>query len=158
MDRTVDPDKYPLLAALLAYDSTGALREELARFRSDRSRRHPRKRTQAVARLQAGDFERSVVLSDISRSGVSLVLPRQAGELPFESLVAPRLLLRTAARVLDVQLSFVRMIASRDEMLQAAFRFEDLAEADADALEQLGSLLVSDLFRSGSDMLSSDPV
>lgn len=156
MDRTVDPDKYPLLAALLAYDSTGALREELARLRSDRSRRHPRKRTQAVARLLAGDFERSIVLSDISRSGVSLVLPRQAGGLPFEALVAPRLLLRTAERVVEVQLSFVRMIASREEMLHAAFRFEDLSEADADALDRLGSLLVSDLFRTGPDLLSED--
>ncbi|MEQ1567192.1 MAG: PilZ domain-containing protein [Myxococcota bacterium] len=154
----VDPDRFPLLTTLLAKDSNGAFRDELERFRDERVPRHPRREVRAVARLQAGAYQRSVVLWDVSRSGVSLVLPESAAPLRLEDLVDLRLVLRTELGVIEVKIVLVRMVSIRQAALQVAFRFEDLSDDDALALDQLGSLLVSDLLRASEDLLVDDPV
>ncbi|MCA9489916.1 MAG: PilZ domain-containing protein [Myxococcales bacterium] len=154
----VDPEKYPMLAALCAADASGTLLTELERFRSARTPRHPRRPAHVVARLEVGELQRSVVLWDISRSGVSLVLPQDAVVLRPEYLSELRLLLRTATGVVNAKVSLVRIVSIQDGGMHVALRFEGLSDEEADRLDQLGTLLVSDLFRASADLLAEPAV
>lgn len=158
MDPRVDLSNYPLLASLVAADPTGAVSAELERFAQERSPRHPRRRAEVVARLRSGDTQRSVVLWDISRSGVALVLPQEGIVLRAEPLSDLHLVLRTARGVVDAKVEIVRVVAIQDGGLHVAFRFSGLSEEDADKLDQLGTLLVSDLFRATADLLTEEVV
>ena len=141
--------EFPLLLALLKRDARGLLRRELEHLLT--RPRSERRKVRVMARLLAPTFEVTVILVDISRSGVSCLLPADV-RVSVKELTEMTMLLRTATGMLEAAVSFVRLVELHDEWIHVAFRFDDLDAADGDRLQQLNTLLLTDLFVSNRDL------
>jgi hypothetical protein len=148
----VDKDRFPRLAQLLEQDET--LREELARFFARAPvARAPRHEVRVLAKLvrqfRGETVEESVVVRDISETGLRVTVPKDLA-LDFFETCHPefRLQVGEGGSALNVTASatLVRVAGYGKSGANLAFRFRFESEQERIALRELARLALGGAF------------
>jgi PilZ domain len=139
----LDPELYPALSSAVSGQDGAALREELNRliasFRPTRATRRPANVIVKLLRVYAGEeLEESVVLRDISESGMRITLPAHV-DIALGELARSRFRVRLQGKqgpTLVVSAVLVRISAVNEHGANLAFRFEGLSEGERAAIAQ----------------------
>jgi PilZ domain len=136
---------YPQLTALVRGEHGEELRSEilqlLAMWFPDRAARHPARVIAKLLRNYRGQIvEESVVLRDISESGMRITLPAQLN-LSFFEVCSTQFRLRVGQgeeqQVLTVDATLVRIAAVDKSGANLAYRFEGLSDSTREVLLQV---------------------
>lgn len=136
---TIDERDFPILCGLLRTDVGESARRELIVLLERRFQaRAPRRPVEVTARLFGATIDQTVMVRDISASGLRVAVergvpfPRRPGDVWIR--------LATADGLLEVPLSFVRVVMSHRGEFEAAFQFERISAVQVASLERLQNL------------------
>jgi hypothetical protein len=139
VDELLGRGEFPRLAAALGGPDGAELREELLRVLYRGRRRATRRQVTRVARLQGPDYDEVVLMTDISTTGVRLLVQRDC-PLDVNKTGALRLVVNASGQVAAFPLELVRVCANEGKHLDVACRFLEPAPW-SDALSSLRSLI-----------------
>ncbi len=139
----IDDYEFPILAGLLRTDIGGNARDELiallARRFQPRAHRTP---VRVTARLVGLNIDQTVLLKDISATGVRVAIdkgvpfPRKPGDVWVR--------VSTDDGVMELPLAFVRVVLTHVGEFEAAFQFDRISAKQAASLERLQDLIDTD--------------
>ena len=137
---TMDDYEFPILAGLLRTGVGQDARDELVALLAKRfQNRASRRPVRVMARLVGLNIDQSVVIRDISATGIRVGIekgapfPRKPGDVWVR--------VSTDDGVIELPLAFVRVVLTHVGEFEAAFQFDQISGIQAASLAQLKDLI-----------------